>query len=88
MVQVPDSFNFGDTEGMTIEELVIKLQRLYSDLAEACNSKPDIYQRSVDGQPGDTFLAQGSININLTTDKVEMLTNHVSPTLVTWTTLS
>lgn len=88
MARIPDTFNFGDTDGMTMEELVVKLQRMYMDLAEACNSKPDLYQREVDGQAGDTFLAQGSININLLTDKVEMLTNHTSPTTVTWTTLS
>jgi hypothetical protein len=37
---------------------------------------------------GDTFLPQGTVNINLTTNKVEMLTNHVSAAAVTWTTLS
>jgi hypothetical protein len=88
VAKIPDTFNFGETEGMTIEDLVIKLQRMYMDLAEACNSKPDLYQRDTDGQVGDTFLANGSINLNLTTDKVEMLTNHTSPTTVTWTQLS
>jgi hypothetical protein len=88
MARIPDTFNFGETANMTVEELVIKLQRMYTDLAEAVNSKPDLYQRTTDGQAGDTFLAQGSININLSTDKVEMLTNHVNPTTVTWTQLS
>jgi len=88
VARIPDTFNFGSGEEMTIEELVIKLQRMYMDLAEAVNSKPDLYQRNTDGQASDTMLAQGSININLTTDKVEMLTNHTSPTTVTWTTLS
>jgi hypothetical protein len=58
------------------------------DLAEAVNSKPDLYQRNTDGQVSDTFLAQGSININLSTNKVEMLTNHPTQTTVTWTQLS
>lgn len=88
MARLPNHFNFGDSADMDIEDLVIKLQRMYMDLAEAVNSKPDLYQRDMDGQASDTFLAQGSININLTTDKVEMLTNHTSPTTVTWTTLS
>ena len=88
MARIPDSFNFGDTEDMPIEELLIKLQRMYMDLAEAVNSKPDLYERTTDGQVTDTFLAQGSININLSTKKVEMLTNHTSHTAVTWTTLS
>jgi len=88
VVRIPSTFNFGDTENITMEELLIKLQRMYFDLAEAVNSKPDLYQRDTDGQTTDTFLAQGSININLTTDKVEMLTNHPTQTSVTWTQLS
>lgn len=73
---------------MSVEELVVKLQRMYMDIAEALNGKPDLYERLTDGQTTDTFLAQGSLNINLITDKVEMLTNHTSPTAVTWKTLS
>jgi len=88
MARIPDSFNFGDREKITIEQLLIVLQRMYEDIATAVNSKPDLYERSVDGQTTDTFLAQGSININLNTNKVEMLTNHVNPTTVTWTILS
>jgi len=88
VARIPEHFNFGSTEDMSMEELVIKLQRMYLDLAEAVNSKPDLYQRLTDGQTSDTFLAQGSININLNTNKVEMLTNHTGPTTVTWTQLS
>lgn len=71
-----------------MEQMLVILSRMYTDLARAINQKPDLYQRTVDGQATDTFLAQGSININLSTNKVEMLTNHTSPTNVTWTTLS
>lgn len=88
MARIPPTFNFGDSNEMTVEELVIKIQRMYIDIAEAVNSKPDLYQRTTDGLTTDTFLAQGSININLNTDKVEMLTNHVNPTTVTWKQLS
>jgi len=88
MAQLPDTFNFGSTEDLTLEELVVKLQRMYTDLARSVNQKPDLYQRTTDGQTTDTFLAQGSININLSTNKVEMLTNHVNTTTVTWTKLS
>lgn len=73
---------------MTMEELLLLLDRMYIDLASAVNSKPDLVQREVDGQVTDTFLDQGTININLLTDKVEMLTNHIDQTTVTWTTLS
>lgn len=88
MARIPEYFNFGDTSDMDLEELVLKLQRMYMDLAEAVNSKPDLYERTTNGLVTDTFLAQGSININLNTNRVEMLTNHTSPTTVTWTTLS
>lgn len=87
MARIPENFNIGDREDLTIEGLLLIIERLYTDLAVAVNSKPDLYQRTVDGQTGDTFLAQGSININLNTNKVEMLTNHVNPTTVTWITL-
>ena len=88
MAKLPDHFNFGSEDEMTMEELVIKLQRMYYDLARAVNSKPDLVERDVDGQTTDTFLSQGTININLSTDKVEMLTNHPTQTTVTWVTLS
>ena len=88
MARIPETFNVGDRETLTNEGLLLIIQRMYEDLAVAINQKIELQQRPVDGQPGDTFLPQGTININLTTDKVEMLTNHVSPSLVTWTTLS
>lgn len=88
MARIPENFNIGDRADLTIEGLLLLIERLYTDLAVAVNSKPDLYQRDVDGQASDTFLAQGSININLSTNKVEMLTNHVNPTTVTWTQLS
>jgi hypothetical protein len=88
VARITEYFNFGSTDDMSVEELVVKLQRMYTDLALAINQKPDLFERDVDGQTTDTFLANGSININRTTDKVEMLTNHVSQTAVTWKTLS
>lgn len=88
MAKVPEIFNIGDYQDLSPEGLLRILERMYTDLAIAVNSKPDLYQREVDGQATDTFLAQGSININLGTNKVEMLTNHVNPTTVTWTQLS
>lgn len=93
MARISNTFDFGDPDKMDFATLLLKLNRMYLDIAESLNSKPDLYERNVngvptDGDPTDVFLAQGSININTTTNKVEMLTNHVSPTLVTWTTIS
>ena len=88
MARLPPTFNFESNEEMSFEDLILQLERLYIDIAEAVNSKPDLYVRPTDGQTTDTFLAQGSININSTTRKVEMLTQHTSPLAVVWTTLS
>ena len=88
MGRLTETFNFGDTRDMTVEELVDRLSRMYTDLAVAINLKPDLYQRTTDGQIGDVGLSQGALNINLSTNKVEMLTAHTSGTTVTWTTLS
>ena len=88
MVRIPETFNVGDQDVSTVQGLLLIIERMYTDLAVAVNSKPDVIQRNVDGQIGDTFLSQGSLNINLSTDKVEMLTNHPTQTTETWTTLS
>lgn len=93
MAKLPETFNVGDNSDIDLEQLLILMQRMYVDLARAINGKPDLVQRTVNGVPtdgnnADTFLSQGTININTTTNKVEMLTNHVSPSLVTWVTLS
>lgn len=90
MSKLPEYFNIGDQKDLDPESLLRLLERMYTTLAVAINKKPDVYQRDVDGQTTDTFLSNGDININLTNDKVEMLTNHPSatPTVVTWTELS
>jgi hypothetical protein len=88
VARIPETFNVGDRKNLTVEHLLVLIERMYIDLAQAINSKPDLYERTTDGQTTDTFLAQGSININTATNKVEMLTNHTSATAVTWTQLS
>ena len=87
MVKIATSLSPIDKNNLTTEILLEIIEKMYIDLANAINSKPDLYERSTDGQSDDYFLANGSININTTTDKVEMLTNHVDSTSVTWTTL-
>ncbi len=88
MARISQTFNTGDRSNITPERLLELMERMYMDLAEAVNSKPDLYERDTDGQTSETFLAQGSININTTTLKVEMLTEHTDPSTVVWTTLS
>lgn len=88
MARLPENFNIGDRTKLTIEDLLVLLERMYTDIAVAVNSKPDLYQREDNGQPTDTFLAQGSININTVTRKVEMLTEHTDAVSVIWSQLS
>lgn len=88
MARLPEYFNLGDTSDFSQEDFLRVLQRMYTDLAIAINQKADVYSRDTDGQTTDTFLPQGSININTNTNKVEILTNHVDTTTVTWTTIS
>lgn len=88
MAKIPEYFNVGSREEMTIEELLRVIEKMYIDISTALNRKPDIYQRTTDGLSTDTFLSNGDININLNTNKVEMLTNHPTSTTVTWTQLS
>jgi len=51
VANLPEYFNFGDTSQMNVEELLVVLQRMYTDLASAINSKPDLTQRTVNGVP-------------------------------------
>ena len=88
MAKLIETFNFGNKENMNVAELIDRLQEMYRDIATAVNKKPDVYQRNTDGSASDTFLSNGDININLSSDKVEMITNHPTFSTVTWTQLS
>jgi hypothetical protein len=88
MAKIPETFNVGDRSDLTLEELLRLMEQMYTQLAEAINKKPDIYQRTTDGLTTDVLLANGDVNINTNTLKVEMLTKHVSQTAVQWTQLS
>lgn len=87
MAKIPEYYNVGDKSNVSKERLLQIIEDMYKDLAVAINKKPDIFQRQTDGQTTDVSLSNGDININLSTNKVEMLTNHVNPTTVTWTTI-
>ena len=88
MAKIPETFDFGNVNDLSKEELIWMMQRMYTELAEAINRKPDLYERASDGLTTDTFLSNGTININTSTLKVEMLTEHSSVSAVTWTQLS
>lgn len=88
MAKIPEYLQVGDRDNMSIEELLRIVETAYRDIAIQLNRKCDLVQRIVDGQTGDVFLDQGTVNINLNTDKVEMLTQHSTSTTVVWTQLS
>lgn len=87
MAKVRENINFGDEESITIKSLIAILDEAYRDLAIAVNKKPDLYYRASDGQTSDSFMSDGDININSGTAKVEIITDHPTPSTVTWTTL-
>lgn len=86
MARLPETFTFGNVDN--IEELLDRLTRMYIDLAVAINQKPDLVERASDGKTTDVFLSNGTLNINSSTQKVEMLTKHVNSSTVAWKTLS
>lgn len=90
MVKISETFATGDVDDMSVEQLLRLIQDMYTTLAVAINRKPDIVERASDGVTTDTFLSNGDININTSSDKVEMVTNHPAgtPTIVTWTQLA
>jgi len=88
MAKIPEYFNVGSREDLTPERLLILMEEMYKQLAVAVNQKPNVYERDTDGLTTDSFLSNGDLNINSSTNKVEMLTNRTSPSAVIWTTLS
>ena len=86
MAKIPEVYNIGSNEDLTLEKLLDTILDMYTQLAIQINKKPDLYQRTTDGQVSDTFLSTGDINLNTTTQKVEMLVNRTATT-VTWKTL-
>lgn len=88
MARVPEYYNVGDRSEMTVERLLVIVEDLYRQLAVALNQKTDLVQRNSDGLTTDTFLSNGTLNINTSTLKVEMLTQHTTSSAVVWTTLS
>jgi len=86
MAKLPEYYNVGNRDNLTVEILLEMLTDIYQQLAMAINKKPDLYERDTNGQASDTFLANGSLNLNKTTQVVEMLVNRTATT-VTWKTL-
>jgi len=87
MGKIAQTLKVGNRKNLSVDDLADVIESMYIELADAINRKPDVYERSTDGLTSDTILSNGTININNTTNKVEVLTNHSSST-VTWVTVS
>ena len=94
MGRLAENYELGNEKDMQPEEMLRRIQEMYTQLARAINLKPDLVFTTsdsttpADGSTSATFLSNGTININTTTDKVEMITNHPTASTVTWVTLS
>ena len=88
MGKVSETLNVGDRENIDIENLLQIIEDMYKELAISLNKKPDIITQNDDGDTSDSTLSNGDININLITNKVEMVTNHLTSTTVKFKTLS
>jgi hypothetical protein len=89
MASIPEYFNIGETDTKDPEQMVRLLQQMYTDLAQAINQKPDLVVRETNGSTTETFLSNGTINVNTLTDTVEVLTSrNATGSAVVWTTIS
>ena len=89
MAKIPEYYEIGNRDNLTVERLLEIIEDMYRQLAVSINSKPDLYQRDTDGQADETFLDNGTLNLNTTTQNVEMLVDRtlVPPLTVTWKAL-
>ncbi len=91
MTKIKEEFPIGNVDEMDVKELARVLQEMYRDLAVEVNKKPSIITRfdsagtGIDGQTTDNFPSIGDINVNQTTDTVEVLTRLTNPQTVVWT---
>ena len=89
MASIPEYFNIGEVDTKDPEEMIIILQRMYSDLAQAINQKPDLVVRKTVGNTNETFLSDGTINIDTLTNTVEIISSrNATGSAVVWTTIS
>lgn len=98
MGRLSENYELGNAEDMEPEEFLRRIQEMYTELARAINRKPDLVFITsgndmngnpvpADGDNTETFLSNGTININTFSDKVEIITDHPTASTVNWVTL-
>lgn len=88
MPKIAETYPIGDVKNMTLEQLAWMLSDMYRDLAIAINKRIEVIERTTNGQATDTSYSNGTVNINTSTNNVEMLTNHDTATTVIWSALN
>lgn len=76
MAKVRENLNLGDKENITLKDLIDIIDEAYRDLAIALNKKPDIYLRELDGDTADNFLSDGDLNVNTSTNNIEIVSSR------------
>lgn len=84
MEKIPENYQLGSVESMSIDDIIAAITDMYTKLAIAVNKKTDFYERTTDGQTDDYSYSNGSINLNTTTNKTEILVKHNNDSTVTW----
>jgi hypothetical protein len=84
MAKIPEFYDIGSNEDLSLEKLLDIMMDMYRDLAIQLNKKPDVYERTTDGLSSDTFLSNGDININTTTGNVQTLVGRPTASTVEW----
>jgi len=87
MAKILEYLNVGNRQNMTVEELLLIVEKMYQDIAINLNKKPDIIQQPSNGVTTDSFLSNGDIWINSATLGVQMVTQHDTASTVVFTTL-
>lgn len=87
MAKVPEIFNVGSIENLNLEDILVRMQEMYRTLAIQLNRKIELVERNTDGLTTDVTLSNGTVNINKSTNNVEMLVEHPTISTVTWKAL-
>ena len=61
MVKIPENYNIGNRDDLTVEKLLEMLEDMYQTLAVCINQKPNVYFRNNNGIPEDANTSRYSI---------------------------
>lgn len=90
MARLSENYELGNDKDLSFNELLKRIQEMYTQLARAINQKADVVVRNSATDNSETFLSDGTIYINqgATPSTVQILSKHPTRTSVIWTTIS